>query len=198
MLAALALTLAPTLLGAPIANPDLQTVDYPAKGGQVVTYSGPGEVIRLRPFKLSGEALSEFNGTFTELGYFGAFAISPDGGYGYATSAGTLAAAREIAMAQCAALNQGCEIVAEYIPAGYVEPGSSDITLSREMTENYTAPDRGSFVAMAASEDGGWAMGWDYPSQAEANDYAINECEMTRLDPIPGVRDMPCILLPGL
>jgi hypothetical protein len=177
---------------------DVLQVDYPAKGGQVVLYDGEGELVWLSQRKLSGDAATEFNGNFQAYGYFGAFAMSPDGGYGYAGGTGTIEAARDIAMAQCSNLNTGCEIIAEIIPAGFTGTGPQDITLSYDATVNYTAPDRGGFKAMAISEDGAFSMGWDYPSQAEVNAYVLSDCEAQRMVIEAPLRPMPCILLPGL
>jgi hypothetical protein len=189
--AALALTILPI---DPFAGP--LTVDYPVKGGSVLLYTGETVVTWLEQTKLDPEARETFDGVFTDQGYFGAWAMSDNGGYGYAAGAGTIEAAREIAMAQCEASNDGCRMVAELFPADFYAPGPQDITLSQQQTVEFNTPDRGSFRAMAVGEDGAYAVNWGFASQAEADAASMADCtaSMLVLD-LPGLRAMPCILL---
>lgn len=186
------------LVETPPLSSDIQAlpVQYPIKGGQLNLFGPETDVIMIRPVKLSGEARETFETVFEPEGYYGAFAVGNQDGYGYAAGANTIDAAREIAVAQCETVTSGCLIVAELLPTGYLDAGPNAFTLSYEATENITAPDRGAERAMAVSEDGGYAMVWGHDSQAEAREAALADCQGQRLTFDLPIRDMPCVIVP--
>ena len=162
----------------------------------VITY-GPGTDLRiLGRAALQPDAQAALDGEFATAPYFGAFALSKGGGWGYSTGNHTLEAARAIALAECMSVNDDCQIYAELLPRGYVAPETGVITLSHDAATNYT--DRTTNIlyhAMAVSVDGAYSKVWEAPSQEEANAQALAECEEYR-NPTPYLPDMPCFLLP--
>jgi hypothetical protein len=183
----------------PVPPTRLTPVDYPAKGGQPLIYDGPGAVTWLQQVKLDPEGRETFDTIFVGQGYFGAWAMSDDGGYGYASGAGSIEGARDIALAQCDSTNPGgCTIVAELLPTGYFPAGPQDFTLSEAMAREFNTGGRADFRAMAISEDGAYAVVWGYATQAEADAAAMADCQTGLLVlNLPDLRAMPCIRLPG-
>lgn len=198
MLLPLSFVLALTL---PVAGPGPAPlpVDFPAGGGPAVAWPGTGIVNRLSNLPLSAEAQAVFDSDFQATGYFGAFALSKEGGYGYSSGVASLAAARDIAMAQCTGLNGTCTVIAELVPQGYADPGPGALTLSQQIAGHFaTAAKKPDFLALAVSEDGAYAMYWGMASQAEADAQALADCEANRERDLPGLRDMPCVLVTNL
>jgi hypothetical protein len=185
-------------LAAPLPPSDLLTVQYPSKGGTVLIYDGASTVTWLVPTKLDPEGQAEFNDIFVAQGYFGAWAMSDNGGYGYASGSGTIEAAREIAMAQCVGSNpQGCQIVAELLPDGWYPAGPQDIPLSEQVAREWLTEGRDAFRAVSISEDGAYAVVWGHASQADANAAALRDCQSGLMALNVPIRAMPCILVPG-
>lgn len=201
MLVSLALSIATALPGAPapLSDPHLLQVEFPAAGGPGVGFDGQPVINRLSNLPLSADAQATFDTDFQSLGYFGAFALSKDGGYGYSSGVGSLAGARDIALAQCLSLNSNCMVVAELVPSDYVDPGPGAVTLSQQVYGHFrTAAKNPDFQALAVSEDGAFAMYWAMPSQAEANAQALADCDANRERSLPGLRQMPCVLVTNL
>jgi hypothetical protein len=185
----------PPSLGGPAVIP----VDFPLNGGPATAFSSAATVRILTDLPLSPEAQAVFDSEFQATGYFGAFALSKDGGYGYSSGVATLAAAREVALAQCASLNGNCLVMAELVPEGYVPPPDGTLTLSQQVQSYFsTAAKNPDFQALAVSEDGAFAMYWGMASQSEADRQALTDCEANRDRSIPGLRDMPCVLVTNL
>ena len=103
-----------------------QSLVLPDRGAQIVPveYVLPAQRVTAYPPEpnlqmtyqviLSPEARAAFDSEFADGGYFGAFATSKDGGWGYAMESNSLEAAREIAIAQCASINTTrCAVIAE-------------------------------------------------------------------------------------
>lgn len=171
-------------------------VDYILPVQRVVPYSPATQIITVRTITLAPDAQVAFDQEFAVAAYFGAFAVSKDGGWGYSVGTNSLGAAREIAVHECAAVNGTCSIHSEIVPEGYVEIGPGDLTMNAETARNYADTSvQVPFYAMAVSADGAYAQGWDHPTQAEADAAALADCETYRVRDLP-ISDMPCVLVP--
>jgi hypothetical protein len=179
-----------------IATQDLVEADYILPAQRVVPYGPQGVLQTISNVRLSPEAQNAFDTDFVTASYFGAFAVSKDGGWGYSTGSNSLGAAREIAMAECLSVNSACTIHTELVPEGYVTMGPGDVTLSPETAGHYNDTSTNTpFYAMAVSADGAYSKVWGYASQAEADAQAVSDCEQYRINDLP-LSDMPCVLLP--
>lgn len=191
---ALTLPVSPDLPGT-----DLVNVDFPVNGGPAVGWAGLGVVNRLSNLPMSPEVQAFFDTEFQAVGYFGAFALAKDGGYGYSSGTASLEAARDIALAHCRSVNTSCILVAELVPEGYVAPPPGTVTLSQQIYGYFmNAGKNRDYQALAVSEDGAFSMYWEIGSQAEANRLALDDCEANRERSITGLRDMPCVLVTNL
>jgi hypothetical protein len=180
--------------------PDFKTavteVDYILPVARVVPYGPATEVRVVSTIRLSPEAQAAYDQDFTSAPYFGAFAVSKDGGWGYSTGTNSLGAAREIALQECLAVNSACTVHSEIVPPGYVDLGPGDVTLSPETAGHYNDTSTNTpFYAMAVSADGAYSKVWGYATQAEADNQALADCESYRVNDLP-ISDMPCVLLP--
>jgi hypothetical protein len=193
----LAVSLAIPSLSQPDAAPPLLVQAQTApRAGRVVPYGPEAELRAISRLQLSPEALAAFQTEFATATYFGAFAISKEGGWGYTTGTNGLAAAREIAMQECLSVNARCLIHTELVPRGYVDPAPGEVTLSPEAAQNYTdATTNTPYAAMAVSADGAYSKVWGHASPAEAEAAALADCENNRIAD-PGLSAMPCVLLP--
>ena len=191
---ALSLTLA-----VPDTHPALTEVEFIEPVQEVVTYAPQGQVTVLSGLALPEGTAEAYQSDFLDGSvYFGAFAITKDFGYGYVTGANSLQAARDIATQECLKQGPRCLIYAEITPNGYVPLSSGQVTMSAEAADFYSNPDPswGSFRAMAISEDGAYSIVWNYGSPREAADAALADCSGYTIDDLPGLRPMPCILVP--
>ncbi len=174
----------------------LVEVDYILPVQKVVPYGTEGVVRTVSSIRLASEAQAAFDAEFAPADYFGAFAVSKDGGWGYTSGTNSLGAAREIAMQECLAVNRSCTIHSEIVPVGYVDIGPGDVTLSPETAWHYFDVTTNTvFFAMAVSADGAYSKVWAYPTQAEADRQALADCESFRIMDLP-ISSMPCLLLP--
>jgi hypothetical protein len=186
-------TVSPTL---PDLSANLTQVDYILPAQRVVRYDTAGELNVVSNVRLSPDAQTAYDQDFTTASYFGAFAVSKDGGWGYSTGTNSLEAARDIALNECLAVNSACTIHTEIVPQGYVDLGPGDVTLSPETAGHYNdTSTNAQFYAMAISADGAYSKVWGYPSQAEADTQALADCESYRVNDLP-IGDYPCLLLP--
>jgi hypothetical protein len=196
---ALAFSIAGQIPGDALRAPSvegLMEVDYILPVQRVVPYGAAGELRAVSTAALSPEAQTAFDTEFAPAPYFGAFAVSKDGGWGYTTGTNSLGAAREIALQECLAVNRSCIIHTEIVPQGYVDIGPGDVTLSPETAGHYGDVTTNTvFFAMAVSADGAYSKVWGYPTQAEADQQALADCESYRINDLP-ISDMPCVLLP--
>jgi hypothetical protein len=176
--------------------PDVMEVDYILPAQRVVPYGNDGVLRQLSNVALSPDAQTAFDREFAVAPYFGAFAVSKDGGWGYSTGSNSLGAAREVALAECLSVNSVCTIHTELIPVGYVAIGPGDVTLSPETAGHYNDTTTNTpFFAMAVSADGAYSKVWGYASQAEADAQALADCDSYRITDLP-IPAMPCVLLP--
>ncbi len=179
----------------PAAN--LTQIDYILPAERVVIYPPEAEMRRLSNIVLSPEAQNAFDTEFATASYYGAFATSKDGGWGYSVTSNSLEAARDIAMQECLGENGQCIIMAEIVPQAYVPIGPGDVTITSEVVGHYRdvttniAP-----FAMAVSGDGAYSKVWGMPSQAEADAAALSDCEGYRITDLPNLSPLPCVLLP--
>jgi hypothetical protein len=165
-----------------------------------VTASEPRGVLRmLSNLPLGDLAQPVFDTDFSRATYFSAFALSKDGGYGYAVSANSLGAARDMAMVQCQSENSRCTIVSEIVPQGYRDPAPGEVFLNPEIAGYYfnPGPEVNGMRAMAISEDGAWSLSWGFATQAEADADALKTCQANRSPVIAGQIDWPCFVVPG-
>lgn len=181
----------------PVTQNDLIQVDYILPAERVVVYPPEGVVRRVTNSALSVPAQTVFDTEFVTATYYGAFATTKDGGWGYSVGANSLDGAREVAMQQCLFENLRCLITAELVPVGYVEIGPGDVTIAPAVVGHYTdvttnvAP-----FAMAVSADGAYSKVWEMPSQAAADAAALSDCEGYRFSDLPNLPPFPCVLLP--
>jgi hypothetical protein len=192
---AVALALSPDPSAMPPAVPGLVAVEYILPAVRVVPYTAETNLVMLSEAPLSQPAQEAFDTEFRPGTYFGAFAVSKDGGWGYSTGSNTMSAAREIATQQCETTNtSACRIISELFPVGFVPLGPGDITIAPEALGHYLDPETNIRpFAMAVSEDGAYSKVWGMASQEEADATALSDCESYRMQ---GLSDMPCILLP--
>jgi hypothetical protein len=195
VLLALSLTIRPP--AAPdIPMPLLVQADRVPRAERVTIYGPKGELRTTSRVPLSPAAQADFDAEFATASYFGAFAVSKDGGWGYSVGNNGLAAAREIALQECLAVNPSCLVHTELVPQGYADPGPGEVTLSPEVADQYRdAASNTRFAAMAVSADGAYSKVWGHASPREAESTALAECERNRIADLP-LSDMPCVLLP--
>lgn len=194
----LAVTFAvPSYPSGPGLQADLVPVDFILPVRRVVSYPPTGELHMLSMLPMLPDAQAAFDTEFASATYYSAFALSKDGGWGYSRTTNSLGAARAIAMQECLSMNAQCLIIAEIRPQGYVAPGPGDITVTPEVA-GYLDEFMGEpgFRAFAVSADGAYASLWNVATQAEADALALSDCESYRTSHLPGLMDMPCVLLP--
>ena len=200
MIFELALSLSLTLPDAAVpSHPMLTQIEFSQPVREVVTYPTVGVMERLSGLELPEGTRQAFEDEFSDGSvYFGAFAITKDFGYGYVTGANSIEAAREIAIEECLKQGPRCLIYAEIYPQGYEPLGEGQVSLAPEAGNYYNnpAPEWGTHRAMAISEDGAYSIVWNYPSAAEADAAALSDCEGYAISDLPGLRDMPCMLIP--
>lgn len=183
----------------PLAEPRPIFVDFTGPV-TVVTPLPPSPTIRLQSgLPLGALAQPVYDADFAGEGYFSAFALSKDGGYGYAINSNSLGAARDMALMQCLDQNANCIIVAEIVPQDYRPPAPGEVFLTPEIAAYYFSPgpEVTGMRAMAISEDGAWAFNWGYPTQAEADAAALQTCQDNRSAQLPTEQDWSCFLVPG-
>jgi hypothetical protein len=190
-------------LGALPGPEALTPAQFQPAAASVVGYPDNRTLIRYSGQRLSEVAQVAWVDFFAKNSYFSAFAYAKDGGYGFATTANSPEAARDIALRQCASLNDQCRVIAEIHPVGYKPPAPGEVTLSVEVAGYYReAFALEAFRAMAVSLDGSYSTAWGYPTQAEAEARALADCESFRIDSVDlrynEAADWPCFLLPGL
>jgi hypothetical protein len=194
------LALAVTVLLPATAGAQSVATDFASPVTRVVTYETPGVVVARSALPLPDASAAAYNADFLGGAYYGAFAISKDGAFGYVTQANSVAAARQIALLECQRHASACIVYAEIVPEGHRDPAPGEMTLAAAPTSDFATPDktRIRFRAMAASHDGGYSMVWGYASQAEADSAALADCTTLLITDLPDLPPMPCLLLPGL
>ncbi|MCC5975593.1 MAG: hypothetical protein JJT81_16290 [Rubellimicrobium sp.] len=176
---------------------DLHPAEFVSPAKRVVIYPFEGEV-HMHSDRPMPPALQEmFDTDFSQSTYFSALAMSHDGGWGFSTTVNSRAAARKIAMLECLNVNTRCRLIAEILPVGFVPLAPGEITLTPEVAEHWmTFVDLPGIKAFAVSGDGAYAYLWNMPSQDEADQMALADCEAFRMTDLTRVPDLPCILLP--
>jgi hypothetical protein len=174
--------------------------DFTPPINEVVTYGVGAELLQISAPTLSDIAQEAWDAEFLPSSYFSAFALSKSGGYGYATTTNSRSAAREIAMMECLAQNAQCRVIAEILPAGYVEPPANVATLTVEIAGYLEElKQEAGFKAAAVSADGAYAMVWGHANRADAERAAMTDCESYRRQPAtPDAPSWPCVLLPAI
>jgi hypothetical protein len=165
----------------------------------VIPYPDTAQVVARSALPLSSDAQTAYDTDFLPYSYFGAFAISKDGSYGYVTATNSLDAARDIAIGECQRYAPLCVIYAEIVPQGYVDVSAGEVVLNPEAADYFNDPGKHpAYRAMAVSADGAYSYVWGHATPADAVDAALADCESYRVRDIPGIADMPCWVLPGL
>ncbi|MBU2992616.1 DUF4189 domain-containing protein [Octadecabacter sp. 1_MG-2023] len=183
----------------PTMGPSVTQVEFREPIREVVTYPPVGVLEQASGLRLPDEVRSVFEEDFLEGHvYFGAFAITKEFGYGYVTGANSIEAARDIAIEECLKQGAGCLIFAELYPEGYVPLEDGQVSLAPEAAAYFNNPgaDWGTYRAMAVSEDGAYAIVWDYETPAAAAAAALADCEEYVITNLPNLRSMPCVLIP--
>lgn len=167
---------------------------------EVVIYGQGTELLQVSAPTLSDVAQEAWDTEFLTSSYFSAFAISKSGGYGYATTTNSRSAARGIAMMECLALNDQCRVIAEILPAGFVEPAANAATITLEIAGYLEELEQEApFRAAAISPDGAYSLVWGHSSLTDAQQAAMTDCEaFRRQPPSPDAPFWPCVLLPGI
>jgi hypothetical protein len=192
------LSLATQNIALPQPAPQIVQVEYVLPAQRVVVYAPDANLQMTSQAILSPEAQAAFDAEFAIGTYFGAFAMSKDGGWGYSLGSNSLDAARAIAIAQCASVNTTrCVVVAEITPVGYQPPAPGEVAVSPEVYGYYSDTTTNvKAYAMAISEDGAYSKIWGVASQAEADAQVLADCNAQRMTEPAGLIDMPCFLLP--
>ena len=174
------------------------SADFQPPISQIVIYPPETELIVLSAPDLSETAQEAWDNRFATSSYYSAFAVSKDGGYGFATTTSSVTAAREIAMLECLAHNAQCRVIAEIRPAGYVEPAENAATVTLEVAGYLEELSREqAFRAAAISPDGAYSLVWGYGTLAEAENAAMTDCNGYRREQVsPDHPTWPCVLLP--
>ena len=174
------------------------SADFTPPITETVVYSPETELIVHSAPALSETAQEAWDTSFAVSSYYSAFAISKDGGYGFATTTNSPTAAREIAMMECLTHNAQCRVIAEVRPLGYVEPAETAATVTVEVAGYLQDLMREqAFRAAAISPDGAYSLVWGYGSLAEAENAAMTDCDGYRRPQVnPGDPTWPCVLLP--
>ena len=190
-------TLGALMLVPPAGAPVVQ-VDFRDPVERVVVYPPDAVIERMTGLPLPPSTQQAFETEFEAGVFFGAFAVTKDGGYGYATGSNSIEAARDIAMQECLKQGPACLIYAELLPQGYQPLTDGQASLSPEAAAFYTQPDPnwGNFRAMAVSEDGAYSVVWNHASPADARAAALADCVENLITDLPDLRHMPCVLLP--
>ena len=185
------------MLAPPAPAPVVQ-VEFRDPVERVVIYPPQAVVERMTGLPLPPTTQQAFETEFETGMFFGAFALTKDGGYGYATGSNSIEAARDIAMQECLKQGDACLIYAELLPQGYVPLTDGQASLSPEAAQFYTQPDPswGNYRAMAISEDGAYSVVWNHATPADARSAALADCAENRITDLPGLRQMPCVVLP--
>jgi hypothetical protein len=186
-------------LSLPNAGPPITQVEFAEPVQQVITYPPEAVLNQLSGLTLPDGTIQAFeDGFLVEDTFFGAFAITKDFGYGYVTGSNSIEAAREVAIQECLKQGQVCMIYAELLPIGYVPLAQGQVSLAPEAANRYHNPDPswGNYRAMAISEDGAYSVVWNYGSPREASEAAMSDCTGYRVNDLPNLRDMPCVLIP--
>ncbi|AKS44789.1 hypothetical protein SAMN05444287_2297 [Octadecabacter temperatus] len=186
-------------LSLPVAGPTVTLVEFTEPVQQVITYPPDAVLNQLSGLTLPDGTIQAFeDGFLVEDTFFGAFAITKDFGYGYVTGSNSIEAAREVAIQECLKQGPVCMIYAELLPNGYVPLAQGQVALSPEAANHFNNPnpDWGNYRAMAISEDGAYSVVWNYGSPREASEAALSDCTGYRVDDLPNLRDMPCVLIP--
>lgn len=195
---AIGFSLATGTVAAPDLGGEILPVEYVLPATRVVAYPPEANVRMTSQTILSPEAQAAYDTEFAIGSYFGAFAMSKDGGWGYSIGANSLDAARAIAIAQCASINTTrCAVVSEITPVGYQPPAPGEVAVSPEVYGYYSDTTTNvKAYAMAISEDGAYSKIWGVGSQAEADAQVLADCDSYRMREPEGLVDMPCFLLP--
>lgn len=179
--------------------PIVTQVEFREPVREVVTYPPVGVLKQISGLPLPDSVQETYETEFLDgFAYFGAFAISKEFGYGYVSGSNTIEAAREIALQECYSQADRCMIYAEIYPVGDAPLEEGQVSLAPLPAGRFNNPsaDWGQSRAMAISEDGAYAVAWNYPTQSAANAAALSDCEGYRLSDLPDLRDMPCLLIP--
>ncbi|RYG91595.1 hypothetical protein EU803_10965 [Loktanella sp. IMCC34160] len=175
----------------------MQSVDFRGTVSRVLYFGPETELISRSQLDVPDSTLADFQEVFASAPYFGAFAISKSGGYGYSVGVNSAEAARAIAMAECLNANSSCLIFAELHPVGYQGVGPGEIVLTTEVADLFFNPGkRPPYIAMAFSHDGAYSLNWGYESPAAAQAAALADCETYRINHLANLEDMPCLVLP--
>lgn len=196
MIVEFALTL--TLI-VPNAGPNVTEVEFREPVQQVITYPPEGVLNQVSGLTLPDGTREVFEENFmNDTNFFGAFAITKDFSYGYVTGTNSLEAARDIALAECQKQDPRCLIYAEIVPQGYVPLEDGQVSLAPEAAGyfNNPEPDWGNYRAMAVSENGAYSVVWNYETPRAASETAMADCTQHMIDDLPGLRPMPCMLIP--
>lgn len=143
--------------------------------------------------KLSGDALSAFQSQYRKGGYFGAFAVGADGAFGWTESYGTLAGARQGALAYCHRMGENCQIVSELVPDGETAHLAEFLVPFRYKDAYATYRDASGAKAFAMTENGAYGSAWGHTTIWAAKAAALRNCQahqdMEHPDYMPG---WPC------
>ncbi len=172
MFVALALAIS-TATGAPALpglTADLTQVDYILPAQRVVPYGTTTEMRVISNVRLSPDAQTAYDQDFATASFFGAFAVSKDGGWGYSTGTNSLEAARDIALNECLAVKRQLHRPHRNRPAGLCRhrPRRRDVVARNGRALQRYLDQR---PVLRHGDQRGWRLFkvWGYPTQAEAD-----------------------------
>lgn len=182
--------------------PVTTVADYIGEPQRVVLYPTAGELRMLARPGLSADAQNAFDNEFRPNTYYSAFALSKDGGWGWATTTNSLSGARAVAMAECETHNESCRVIAEIVPIGYVEMGEGDLTMTPVVMDLFLNPESVNatidYIGMAVGADGAYSMVWGYATPEEAAAAALADCNLHIRTDLATLEQMPCVAVPSI
>lgn len=122
----------------------------------------------------TGAAAAAYQKLLDQKAYHGAFAVGPDGAYGWADNYPRQADADTAALGWCAV--QGCRVVAQIAPQDVIEIDGQPLSRTAALgAEDYLG--KPSPKALALSNMGHWGMVWGEANKATAAKNALAECD---------------------
>ncbi|MBM7068521.1 hypothetical protein [Actibacterium sp. 188UL27-1] len=175
----------------------LLLVAVPAAAQQAVPelYPETAEVRPDMPFDLSPEQQNAFDEFVSPPAYFGAFAASRDGAYGWFYNANDLATAQDFALNYCETSRADgpvprCVVIATVVPEGFAGPAQGTLRhkAATDLAKLRSSRRYSGKRAMAASGGGAYGYVYNMPTRKSAEREALYLCERYAKR---GTKDLP-------
>ncbi|WP_371225479.1 hypothetical protein [Roseovarius sp. 2305UL8-3] len=135
---------------------------------QVDTFGAP-------PRRSQKNASAAYEAFLTIRGYYGAFASTGDGAFGWSDNYTSQAHADKIALARCAEFSEGCQVIARLRPEVVIEFQGRDLSHAQaEALDRFQGlPNH---KAIALSDSGAWGAAWARTAPFVAKQAALTQC----------------------